>query len=177
VRPSLITSRRAQRSRSCSTARVERRRRRCSLRSDRLVAPFSAGVVERVLQNRGRSAIVFGSREDKGVEFADFLLPALRTSFFDGAERGQASAAKSGGNVEAHRMGVQGRARGGRSRRQRRRIIIDSYLVPGRARFRRCGRLVYRSTMSCLRDVRSQGNDVWNVGKRRRPCKTASGPL
>src|SRR4029077_15275918 len=33
-------------------------------------------VVERILQNRGRSAIVFGSREDKSVEFADFLLPA-----------------------------------------------------------------------------------------------------
>src|SRR6476469_5073209 len=45
--------------------------------SDRLVAPFSVGVVERILQNRGRSAIVFSSREDKGVEFVDFLLPAL----------------------------------------------------------------------------------------------------
>jgi hypothetical protein len=43
---------------------------------DRLVAPFSVGIVERILQNRGRSAIVFGSREDKSVEFADLLLPA-----------------------------------------------------------------------------------------------------
>src|SRR6201982_2568956 len=50
--------------------------------SDRLVAPFSVGVVERILQNRGRSAIVFGSREDKGVEFADFLLPALGNLIF-----------------------------------------------------------------------------------------------
>src|SRR6266403_2808296 len=50
--------------------------------SDRLVAPFSVGVVERIFQNRGRSAIVFGSREDKGVEFADFLLPALGNLFF-----------------------------------------------------------------------------------------------
>jgi hypothetical protein len=49
---------------------------------DRLVAPFSVGVVERILQNRGRSAIVFGSREDKGVEFADFLLPALGNFIF-----------------------------------------------------------------------------------------------
>src|SRR5262245_66560576 len=30
--------------------------------SDRLVAPFSVGVIERVFQDRGRSAIVFGSR-------------------------------------------------------------------------------------------------------------------
>ena len=45
--------------------------------SDRLVAPFSVGVVERILQNRGRSAIILGSREDKSVGFADFLLPAL----------------------------------------------------------------------------------------------------
>src|SRR6266849_350704 len=60
--------------------------------SDRLVAPFSLGVVERILQNRGRSAIVFGSREDKGVEFADFLLPALGNLIF----RGEASSANSG---------------------------------------------------------------------------------
>jgi hypothetical protein len=46
-----------------------------------------------------------------------------------------------------------------------------------RARFRRRGRLVYRSRMSCRRDVRSQGTNAWNVRKRRRPCKTASGPL
>src|SRR4029079_2045507 len=45
--------------------------------SDRLVAPFSVGVVERILKSRGGPAIVFGSREDKGVEFTDFLLPAL----------------------------------------------------------------------------------------------------
>jgi len=31
---------------------------------------------------RGRSAMVFGSREDKGVEFADFLLPALGNLIF-----------------------------------------------------------------------------------------------
>ena len=58
-------------SRSCSTANAA-----VAYESDRLVAPFSVGVVERILQNRGRSAIVFGSREDKGVEFADFPLPA-----------------------------------------------------------------------------------------------------
>ena len=46
-----------------------------------------------------------------------------------------------------------------------------------RARFRRPGRLVYRSRMSCRRDVRSQGTDAWNVRKRRRSCKTAAGPL
>ena len=45
--------------------------------SDRLVAPFSVGVVERILQNRGRFAIVFGSREDKGVEFVDLALGNL----------------------------------------------------------------------------------------------------
>src|SRR5258706_8877030 len=50
--------------------------------SDGLVAPFGVGVVERILQNSGRSAIVFGSREDKGVEFADFLLPALGNLIF-----------------------------------------------------------------------------------------------
>src|SRR5258706_4047295 len=50
--------------------------------SDRLVTPFSVGVVERILQNRGRSTIVFGNREDKGVEFADFLLPALGNLIF-----------------------------------------------------------------------------------------------
>src|SRR5258708_10024725 len=50
--------------------------------SDGLVAPFSVGVVERILQSRGRSAVVFGSREDKGVEFADFLLPALGNLIF-----------------------------------------------------------------------------------------------
>src|SRR4029077_17179666 len=44
--------------------------------SNWLVAPFSVGVVQRILQNRGRSAIVFGSRKDKSVEFADFLPPA-----------------------------------------------------------------------------------------------------
>ena len=46
-----------------------------------------------------------------------------------------------------------------------------------RACFCRRWRLVYRSRTSCRRDVRSQGTDAWNVRKRRRPCKTASGPL
>jgi hypothetical protein len=50
--------------------------------SDRLVAPFSVGVVERILQNRGRSAIVFGSREDHQLDdvavLASWVCPAAR---------------------------------------------------------------------------------------------------
>src|SRR6266853_2891878 len=55
--------------------------------SDRLVHPFSVGVVERILQNRSRSAIVFGCREDKGVEFADFLLPSAGQPHFSTEHR------------------------------------------------------------------------------------------
>ena len=43
---------------------------------DRLFVPFRVGVIESVFQNRGRPVIVFGSRDDKGVELGDFPLPA-----------------------------------------------------------------------------------------------------
>ncbi len=44
----------------------------------RLVVPFRVGVIQRVLQHRRNAAVVFRADKDVAVEFADFLLPALR---------------------------------------------------------------------------------------------------
>ena len=69
---------------------------------DRLAVPFGIGVVERVLQHRRRSAIVFGRDHDEAVELRHLLLPAQRHLVFRGRPE------RRGGLVEeGHRIVAQ----------------------------------------------------------------------